>query len=124
MAKKGKTEGEKQPPSEIGEFIKTTLASVFHAIDDANYTDMAEGPFRIFVGTGGGGKGKPIGQKYTFEMPATITFDIAVTATDSSTVNGGIDLKIAKIGSDVAGAQSKVSRVSFEIPITKNFGDD
>ena len=115
---------ETEKSSEIGDFIKSTLSSVFQAIDEVNYHDMSDGGLKIQIVSPFGGRPKPIGNKFTFEMPSSVSFDIAITASESSSVNGGIDLKIAKLGSDLAGGQSTVSRVNFDIPITKNFEND
>lgn len=123
MAKKVASADSKKP-SEIGDFIKSTLSSVFQAVDDVNYEDMSGRGLKISVVDNFGGRPKPVGNRFTFEMPDAVTFDIAVTVAESSSVSGGLDLKVAKIGSDLGGEQSTVSRVNFAIPIKKNFEND
>ena len=114
---------EKTPPkqaSEIQAFVHETLSSIFDAVDQANEKNMSNSSVQIRIGGSPLGKSRPIGNQFTFEMPSEVAFDIAVTASEDSKINGGLDLKIAKIGSDVAAGNSKVSRVNFAIPITKN----
>lgn len=116
MAKKvGAVAGAKR--TEIEVFVASTLASIFEAVHSANYTDMTGGGPYVLVGGGLTGQSYPIGNKFEFKMPESVTFDIAVTATENTKVNGGIDLKVAKLGSDLEDVRASVSRVQFAIPI-------
>lgn len=116
MAKKVGTVAEAKR-TEIEVFVASTLASIFEAVHSANYTDMTGGGLYVLVGGGLTGQSYPIGNKFEFKMPDSVTFDIAVTATENTKVNGGIDLKVAKLGSDLEDVRASVSRVQFAIPI-------
>jgi hypothetical protein len=109
------TEEKKRGSKEIQAFVQTTLVSIYDAITETNYTPMTEG-IGISISSTTQPRPKPINQ-VSFEMPRSVKFDIAITATEDSSVNGGLDLKIAKFGTELSGSQSSVNRVEFEVPV-------
>lgn len=112
--------------TEIETFVESTLASVFHAVHAANYIDMSGGGIYVTAGGSGlgGGQSYPLGNKFEFAMPSDVAFDIAITVAENSKIKGGIDLKVAKIGSDLEGSRASVSRVQFAIPVKVRRSND
>ena len=107
--------------NEISTFIQSTLHSIYKAVSESNFMDMSDGGISILMGGVGplGGRPKPVTNICKFEIPEGVQFDIAISVSENSSIDGGLDLKVAKVGANSRGESSTVSRVNFTIPITR-----
>ena len=105
---------------ELKEFIKTAVSDIVSAVSELQ-TEFAENgaivnpplPHPISNGSVNVGKGN--------EPIQRLTFDVALTTTEASSVDGGaqggVAIFSAKVGTEQQSSSQNVSRLSFVIPV-------
>ena len=106
---------------ELRDFIKTTLTDIAFGIIDAQNTEGVGG---LIAPDGIGGHTFPPDSGVVHESRITSTvvkFDVAVTAEQSKTGEAGASLRIAvveaKLGGQIEGKDTRVSRIQFSVPL-------
>lgn len=104
---------------ELKEFIKTAITDITEAVGELQ-EELKNGTI-VNPSLRYGEHGKTVLVDNDVRMMERLNFDIAVTATDKSEVNGkakvGISVFGAKIGTENTEKTENVSRLSFSIPI-------
>lgn len=105
---------------ELKEFIKTTVSDIVSAVSELQAELAEKGaivnpplPHSISNGSVNVGKGN--------EPIQRLTFDVALTTTETSSVDGGakggVAIFSAKVGAGQQSSSQNVSRLSFTIPV-------
>lgn len=82
---------------ELAAFVTSTLNAIAAGVDAAK----AEG--------------------YDFELPKSITFEVAVKATHSAEVGGGLKIKVFSAEGRKVSEDEEVSRINFTVNASKQF---